>query len=294
MIRSMTGYGRGRAAEGEIAVTAEVRSVNGRQQEIRFRLPPELYPIEPALRRRAQQHAGRGRIDIAVNWERGAPPVPRYAINRAAARALFEGWRGLSEELGLWDEPRIEVLLRLPGVIEAQPPEALDLDVVERVALEAVGRALEENRRAREEEGRRLVADIVPRVAAIRAGTVAIREAAERIPARVANAIRERVAPLLGEIPLDEGRLAQEAALAAQRADVTEELVRLDAHLGRLEALLEGGTEGIGRPVEFLVQEIRREISTVAAKSADPEIDARALEIKSELEKIREQVANLE
>ena len=294
MIRSMTGYGKGRAAEGDLAATAEVRSVNNRGREIRFRLPQELFSCEDALRAQANEAIARGRVDATIAWEGAGPAAPRCVVNVAAAKALRDAWVTLQRELGLEDPPTAQALLRLPGVVEPAPAEAPDIERCARVAAAALGAALAVHADVRAREGAKLAEDL-----SARRGTIVrlVGEIEERLlgaTERLADEMRARVKQLLGETPLDEQRLAQEIALAAQKADVTEERVRLRAHLQRLGALFAEGAEEIGRDLEFLVQEIRREVNTLSAKTSDPEIDARSLAIRAELERIREQAANLE
>ncbi|MCU0223576.1 MAG: YicC family protein [Acidobacteria bacterium] len=294
MIRSMTGYGRGRAAEGEVAMRVEIRSVNNRGREVRLRLPNELVALEPELRGEVQERVARGRVDAFVEWEGPAPAGPRFAVNPAHAAAMLAAWRELAVRLELPGEPGVGDLLRLPGVVEPVPGTELDPSRFLPLARTALRAALDEHARSREREGAALARDLRERAELI---VRLVAEIEERVPgaaARQAQDLRARVTELLGAVPLDEARLAQEVALLAQRADVTEEIVRLDAHLSRLAALFgPQGTE-IGRALEFLVQEIRREVSTLSAKCGEPEIDARTLAIKAELERIKEQSANLE
>jgi uncharacterized protein (TIGR00255 family) len=294
MIRSMTGYGRGRAAAGEIAMRVEIRSVNNRGREIRFRLPNELVALEPELRGLVQERVARGRVDVLVEWEGPAPAGPRYAVNAAHAAAMLAAWRELAAQLGLPGEPAVGDLLRLPGVVEPVPGTELEPERYLPLAREALAAALDEHARARAREGEALARDLRERAEAIVRLVAEIEERVPEAAARQAADLRARVAELLGAVPLDEARLAQEIALLAQRADVTEELVRLDAHLSRLAVLFGPQGAEIGRALEFLVQEIRREVSTLSAKCGEPEIDARTLAIKAELERIKEQSANLE
>lgn len=294
MIRSMTGYGRGRAADDLVAVGVEVRSVNNRGREVRIRLPSELLSLEPELREQVQQRVARGRIDVFVEWEGPAPAGPRYAVNAEQARSMLQAWRDLASGLGLAGDPEIADLLRLPGVVEAMPGTGIDPPSFLPLLRDALSLALDEHAHAREREGAALAGDLAERAATIARRVGEIRARVPHAAARQAAELRARVTELLAGVPLDEARLAQEVALLAQRADVTEELVRLDAHLARLVALF--GPEGkeIGRNLEFLVQEIRREVSTLSAKCGEAEVDEHTLAIKAELERIREQSANLE
>ncbi|MBP7148410.1 MAG: YicC family protein [Acidobacteria bacterium] len=294
MIRSMTGYGRGRAAEGEMAVAVEVRSVNARGREIRIRLPQELISLEGELREQVQREVARGRVDVFVTLEGVSPDAARYSFNPAGAAAMYAAWRRLQEVFSLPDAPTAAALLGLPGVIEALPGPGVDAGRVQPLLAAALAHALDEHRTSREREGRQLAMDLWGRVAAIGRLAEDVRGRAAAAPARMAAQLRERVRALMAEVPVDEQRVALEIALAAQRADVTEELVRLDAHIKRLAALFEPGASEVGRTLEFLVQEVRREVSTLGAKIGEPEIDASTLAIKGELERLREQAANLE
>ncbi len=294
MIRSMTGFGKGRAAEGSVALAAQVRSVNARGREIRLRLPQELFEAEDGLRQKVQDAIARGRVDVVVDWDGAPPQAPRFALNEAGAAAMLDIWRRVREAHGLPGEPTTDVLLRLPGVVESLPGVETDTEALGRVAARALAHALEAHRAAREREGARLAEDLAARSATIARLVSEIAGLVADAAPRAAALLRERVAALLGEATLDEQRLAQEVALLAQRADVTEELVRLRSHLQRLDALFAPGAEEIGRTLEFLVQEIRREVTTIGSKTGSPEIDGRTLAIKAELERLREQSANLE
>lgn len=294
MIRSMTGYGRGRAAEDDAAILAEVRSVNARGREVRFRLPQELYATEDELRQQVQAAVLRGRIDVVLNWDGAPPSAARFALNPEGAKAMLAAWRALADAHGFRDEPTAHALLSLPGVVEAAGGAEQDLERLARIAGRALTVALEAHRAAREREGRQLADDLGGRARTI---ATLVDEIAQRLgdtAQRALRTMRERLQPLLGELAVDEQRLAQELALLAQKSDVTEELVRLRAHLARLDALFAHGAVEIGRTLEFLVQEIRREVNTLSAKTGDPEIDERTLKIRAELERIREQAANLE
>lgn len=294
MIRSMTGYGTGRAAEADLTVVAEVRSVNNRGREIRFRLPGELHAVEDELRQIVQQSVARGRVDITLTWEGPPGGGSRFALNSAGTSAMLAAWRRVQDEHGLADQPTVQALLRLPGVIESSAAPAMDHERLVRVATAALTEALAEHRVAREREGERLAQDLVERCRAINGmiGDINARLAGA-VEQRAAD-LRARVQALLGDATLDEARMAQEIALLAQRADVTEEQVRLAAHLERLSQLVAPDAAEIGRSLEFLTPEIRREISTLGAKAGDPEVDASVLAVRVELERIREQAANLE
>ncbi|MDQ7086795.1 MAG: YicC/YloC family endoribonuclease [Acidobacteriota bacterium] len=294
MMRSMTGYGRARAGADAMTATVEIRSVNSRQREVRFRLPQVLLAGESCWREQVQETVARGRVDVMVALEGERAAASRLKLNLVVAGELVQAWRRLEEEFDLDGGPRAEVLLRLPGVLESATIEEEQVEELFSLVDRALVDALAAFDASRRREGETLLADLRLRERAVRDAVARVRKLAGPVPARLAAELRRRVEELLGETAVDPARVAQEAALLAQRADVTEELVRLAAHLDRLEELFSGSTGEIGRAAEFLVQEIRREVNTIGSKASDPAVDEQVLRIKGELEKIREQAANLE
>jgi uncharacterized protein (TIGR00255 family) len=294
MILSMTGYGRGRGESEGVSVAVEIRSVNGKGRDVRLRLPPELLPLEAELREVVQRHVARGRIDVFAAFEGPPPSSARYRLNRAAAEEMLAAWRSLRDAFELADPPTAQGLLSLPGVIEPVGGAENLAERLEPAVRAALAEALAQHRAAREREGAALGRDLAERAALVTRLVGEIKERVAGVPERLAREIRERIEKLLGEVPVDEQRVAQEIAIAAQRADVNEEVVRLDAHLERLAAAVRPEVDEPGRTLEFLVQEIRREVNTLASKCGAPEIDERVLAIRGELERIREQAANVE
>lgn len=275
-------------------MVAEIRSVNAKGLEVRFRLPQELFPIEEQFRLQVQQVVARGRVDVTLGWDGPPPATSRFLLNEAGAEAMLNAWHRLRERFGLSDLPTAEGLLRLPGVIEPAPSPDLDAERLGRIAQGALAEALKAHREAREREGRRLAHDLAGRMQRIMLLADEIDLEVTGSAERMASTLKERVQQLLGEVQIDEQRMVQEIAILAQKADVTEEQVRLRAHLQRFQQLFAAEAKEIGRNLEFLVQEIRREVSTLTAKTSSTEIDARSLAIRAELERIREQAANLE
>ncbi|HEX4823327.1 MAG TPA: YicC/YloC family endoribonuclease [Candidatus Polarisedimenticolaceae bacterium] len=294
MIRSMTGYGLGTAEMGGLKVTIELRTVNNRFADLKLRLPDELLPFEPELRRRVLATVKRGRLELDLRFDRagavGAPVVLDKAVVEAALAAAAE----LRDGYGVRGEWDLATLLRVPGIlVPAGRPR--EIDDASRAAIErALDGALAALDRERVREGESLAADLRARVDRMEAHVGAVRAKAEVFPAAVHKRILERVAPLVAQVPLDPARVAQEAAFLADRADVTEELVRLTGHLAQARALLAGGDEPVGKRLDFLLQEINRETNTIASKSGDLAISRLALELKSECEKFREQIQNIE
>lgn len=294
MVRSMTGYARGAASLAPWRVSAEIRSVNGRFAEVRVRTPEGRGDLEPALRRRVLERVRRGRVDLDLRVTREEGPSRPLALDIDAAREVLDAVRRLGSELRVAGEVDVATIVRMPGVLRAAPEEVPGETLAE-AAAEAVDRALEGLETERAREGEVLRVDLVARFDRMAALAGEIRSRATAVPAAIRDRLTERVTALLGEAPLDPGRVAQEVAFLADRADVTEEIVRLEGHLGQARRLVESPDgEPVGKRLDFLIQEIHRETNTVGSKSPDLELTRAVLELKSETEKVREQVQNLE
>jgi uncharacterized protein (TIGR00255 family) len=295
MIRSMTGYGQGTVEASGLKVTVELRSVNNRFADLKLRLPEELVPVEADIRRKVLATVKRGRVDLDLRVERTGTTESPIVLNRAVVEAALEAWKSLRDDFGIHGEWDLQTLMQVPGVLESSR-RSRELGEQERAvvdrALDAALAALDVERRR---EGTTLATDLVARVDTMEGHVAAVRERAAGVPAAAQKRIVERVQQLLAQIELDPARVAQEAAFLADRADVTEELVRLTGHLAQARTLLqESGGEPVGKRLDFLLQEIHRETNTIASKSGDLEISRRALDLKADAEKIREQIQNLE
>ena len=292
MIRSMTGFGQGRGQSGAETVSVELRSVNGKFCDVKPHLPRELAPLEPELVRRIKARVARGVLDVHVRREadggRGLLPRADLALAAAYVKALRE----LKEELGLAGEPTVSDLAGLEGVIslrEATP----DLEAAQAALAQALEAALDAHDEMRRREGAALERDLASRLDAVdRAGKI-IGELAPQSVELTRERLTARIAELSRGGPVDPQRLAQEVAFFADRTDVAEELTRLASHLLQLRALL-GQDAPSGRRLEFLIQEVNREVNTVGSKSQHAGISAQVVEVKAELERVREQIQNIE
>jgi uncharacterized protein (TIGR00255 family) len=295
MIRSMTGYGQGAAEAPGLKVSVELRCVNNRFVDLKLRLPDELVPFEPELRRKVLSTVKRGRVDVDLRVERtGASNLP-LALNRPVVEAALQAWRTLRDEYGVQGDWDLHAMLRVPGLFEVEG-EGLGLgeDAMGAVAG-ALDRALAALDAERRREGELLRDDLAARVSRMSGIVCTIRELAGKVPDALQKKIAERVQQLVSQVTLDPARIAQEAAFLADRSDITEETVRLLGHLEHARALLsDAGGEPVGKRLEFLLQEIHRETNTISSKSADLGISRHALDLKAECEKIREQIQNLE
>ena len=292
-MRSMTGYGAGAADAATARVSVEIRGVNQRFLDVKLALPREYAAWEGELRERVRAVAERGRVEVAVT----RTPVAarrrfRVGVREELAKGYVAAARRLGRKLGVAGEVTIAEVLRLPDLFEtSEETPALEQ---ERTALRrALGTALRAFDRERRREGAALQKELLGRTAALRALAGDIRERVPAVQAALDARIRERVGRLAGTPDLDPQRLTQEIVGLAERGDITEELVRLDSHLVALLATLRA-RGAVGKRVEFLLQEIQRELNTTGSKAADLAINHLVVDGKGEVEKLREQVQNIE
>ena len=291
-MHSMTGYGSGRAATAEgVPCTVEVQSVNRRQGEVVVNLPRELASLEPAVRELVHARVARGRLVVNIL------PQPRAnstapAIDRAAARAYYDAMVALRDELGAGGEISIESVLRAPGVLRAGD-DPLDPETIRPSVEVALRHALDELIKMRAHEGQHLADDLRGRLEEMRMHLAAIRQRQPDATAHYRQTLHERLRRAGVELPIDDERLAKEIVLFADRCDISEEVTRLESHLDQFRALLEKD-EPVGRTMDFLAQEMGREFNTLGAKANDLAIGQLTLACKTELDKVREQVQNIE
>jgi uncharacterized protein (TIGR00255 family) len=294
MIRSMTGYGRAEVAGVRLSLSVECKSLNHRHLDIALRLPRTLSALEVDARRVIQGAVQRGRVEVSVSLAplEGAPSAD-LTINIAQARAYIDMARRAGDELKLGGIPTLQWMLEQPGVISHEEQATLSPEEGWPLLHDGLAKALAELRARRDTEGTALATELRALLATLgeHVGVMAARgpAAAERKQQR----LRERIQALLGATPLDEGRLATEVAMWAEKSDITEELARLRAHMDEFARLLdEGGA--VGRTLDFLIQEMNREVNTVGSKADDLELSQAAITAKSTLEKLREQAQNIE
>lgn len=290
-MRSMTGFGQAAWQSGGRRLAVEVRSVNQRFLDVRLNLPREYQPYEESLRKVIQAAVERGKVDVNVNRSGSSASDYEVEVNEAMARAVVDGWRRLQTRLGLPGEIEVSMVLGRADFVRVveRRDEAADLPRLRRL-LET---ALKEFNKAREREGKALARDMKGRTAHLRRLQRDLSQRAAQLVPELQRRLSERLNALLADQKMNPERLSQEVALLAERADVTEELVRLKSHLERLAVLL-GKSGSIGKPVDFLLQEVHREFNTIASKSADLEVTNLTLAARAEIEKLREQTQNVE
>ena len=295
MVRSMTGYGRGeRAFDDGVQVTVEVRSVNNRYLDCAVKLPRAYIFAEDAIKARVQGGVARGKVDVFVTITRSGGDDMVVTVNEALAKSYIDALHKLHGLSG--GKARREYyptdLARFPDVLTVEK-QAEDLDAMKERLLTALDTAIADFNTMREREGERLAADILGRADAIER---LLGEVEERSPQTVADyraRLEAKMREVLQNTQVDEARLLTEAAIFADKVAVDEETVRLHSHLGQLRELLSAGG-AVGRKLDFLIQEFNRETNTIGSKCSDLEITRRVVDMKAEIEKIREQVQNLE
>jgi len=296
VIRSMTGFGRASFVVEGAHFDVEVRAVNHRFLDASVRLPRVLSAHESEIRPRIAERMARGKVDLTVSLAAGTAPAPRLEVDARAAAQYVEAAARLAVEHDLPGELDVSALLALPGVARSVERELTDEPL--RLALvAAVEAALDAAVAMRAAEGAALERELVARLARIEALTDELGGRSESVAAATRERLRKRAEQLSRETGLvDEARLAQEIVLAADRLDVTEELVRLRSHVEQFRRILaeSGPGQPAGRRLDFLLQELGREANTVGSKGGDAPVAHLVVELKTELERVREQVQNVE
>lgn len=292
-MKSMTGYGRGECAQAGFKITVEVSSVNRKQSEITVNLPRELEVLEAQIRDAINERVARGRVTVRVAVHAADATASALKINTALAKAHTKELKKLAKELGLEDGISLDLLLRIPGVLQSGEgmPEA---DQLWPSVKKAVDSALNTLVSMREKEGKHLSKDLQQRVFLMRAAVARVQKQAPQVAERYRQQLIERIKAAGLEVPgLEDERLVKEVFYFADRIDITEELTRLQSHFKQFDDHVKK-SEPIGRTLDFLAQEMNREINTLGAKANDSAISREVVTLKSELERFREQVQNVE
>ena len=292
MLKSMTGFGRGEGETGLGKVYVESRSVNHRYCDISLRLPRLLGPFEARIKEMARMAFSRGKVDISLKLDHTGEGRVQLAADLYLAQQYLEALRTLKQELQLQGDITLELMAGAKDLITTKE----ELDDVEPYWEEIVPilkQSFGDMDSMKRSEGESLGKDFQQRLKRISDQLGSIRQRFPLSLEAYRERLLERLRALLGEVELDASRFQQEVAFLAERTDITEEVVRLESHLAQFTALL-NEKEPVGRKMDFLVQEIHREVNTISGKANDAEISQRVVEVKSELEKIREQVQNIE
>ncbi|PYJ11505.1 MAG: YicC family protein [Verrucomicrobia bacterium] len=291
-MRSMTGYGRGEVDHGGVKLSVELNSVNRKQSDIVVNLPRDLAELEPRIRQTLNEKISRGRMNVLITLQESPNGARQLALDTALARSYHEAMLTLQKELSAPGEITIGTILQAPGVMRS-PEHSIDAAKAWPALQQALGEALGDLIKMREREGKHLAKDLIHRLKVLRKEIKSVRAGYPEVVKKYRGALLERIEKAGLNLPIDDERLLKEVAFFADRSDISEEMTRLESHLAQFAHHLRKN-EPVGRTLEFITQEIFRELNTLGAKSNDAAISQHVVACKSELEKIREQIQNLE
>ena len=291
-MRSMTGYGKGTASSAGLTVTAEIKTVNHKFFDWNMKMPKGFLFVEDDAKKAVAGAVSRGHVDLYLTVEKQTAKAGEYRADAALARMYVDSARQLSETLGVPFDITASSLMKNPDIVTLSETE-IDDETVRKVTLEAVSEAVSALVAMREREGAALAADLSEKLASIEASLEEVKKEAPRAVAEYRRKLRARIDEALGQLPLDEARLATEVALFADKCAIDEEISRLGAHIAAMRALIASQGQ-VGRKLDFLVQEMNRETNTIGSKANDLSITERVLAMKNDIEKIREQAQNAE
>lgn len=296
MIKSMTGFGRGEYADETGKVTVEIRAVNHRYLDISVKMPRRYAFAEEAIKAAIKEKLSRGKVEVSVSIDNAGKSDSDVKLDADLAAKYYDALSTLRDSFEFGEESKVSLslLARMPDVIKTSAAEEDEEATTQRLVY-AARKAAEDICAMRETEGAKLAADLEARADTVSDIRARIEKRAPEIEKEYAAKFKARVEELLdGVYEVPEERIALEAAIFADKANITEELVRLDSHVSQLRAFLKTDGEAIGKKIDFLIQEMNREANTIGSKSNDREITSMMLDLKAEIEKIREQVQNIE
>ena len=292
MLKSMTGFGRAEVSEGDRKVTVEMKSVNHRYLELGIKVPRKLNFLEGSVRNEMKKFVSRGKVDVFISYENLGKGDECIRYNSMLAKEYFDCYEQISRELGLENDVKTSYIMRSPDVITIENAQD-DEEAIEALVIKAIDEAVIKLIETREEEGKRLQVDLISKLDGMIENVKFITEKSPVIVAEYKEKITNKIHELLEDNQIDESRIAQEVTVFADKVCVDEELVRLDSHIKAMrEDLIKCGT--VGRRLDFIAQEMNREANTTLSKTSDSEISDHAIMLKTDIEKVREQIQNIE
>ncbi len=292
MVKSMTGYGRCEVDRDDRKVSVEIKSVNHRYLELGVKIPRKLNYLDNDIRALARDYAKRGKVDIFVSYENLGEDDENIKYNATLAKEYYDAFAQVSEDLNIENDVKTSYIMRSPDVITIESADE-DEDAVKDIVLEACKGAFEQFVKSRENEGERLTEDVIVKLQNIKRNVDLIEEKSPIIVEEYRTKITEKINELLDDSQIDESRIAQEVTMFADKVSVDEEIVRLKSHV---EAMIDTFNlqDEIGRKLDFITQEMNREANTTLSKTTDKEISEIAITLKTDIEKVREQIQNIE
>lgn len=292
MIKSMTGYGSGKAELSGKTFTVEIKSVNSRYSDFSIKMPRIYTFLEEPIRKAASARINRGKVDIYLNVESGGEEDCVVKVNSALAKEYLDSLRALSSELEISSNATAETFLRIPDVFTVDKAP-VDEELIANAVLSALSEALDNFDKMRAIEGESLKNDLLEHLSFIKDATGEVEKRSPEIVKEYRERIEERMRDILGSATYDQSRLLTEVAIFADKVNVNEETVRLRSHVEQFTKMLEDGGS-VGRKIDFLIQEMNREINTIGSKSQDLDVARIVIDVKAEIEKLREQIQNVE
>lgn len=292
MIKSMTGYGRGEKSFGQRIITVEIRAVNNRYLDCSVRIPRIYLCVEEQIKSVVQHEISRGKVDVFVSIEGNEGTMTEISVNRPVAEGYHRAYAQLAELFQMENDLTTSMLAKLPEVLLVEKAQE-DLEQVGGQVLSVLQTALEDFDKMRQREGEKLHEDLLFRRDTVEQLLSKIEARSPGTVSEYQQKLKRRMSEVLEQVPIDEGRILAEAAIFADKIAVSEETVRLRSHLAQMEEML-SAEKIVGRKLDFLIQEFNREANTIGSKCNDLEISRWVVDMKAEIEKIREQVQNIE
>jgi len=292
MIKSMTGYGSAKGAVEGLQITVELKSVNNRYLDVSVRLPRSFLFAEDAIKSAVQKHISRGKVDVFISVDSTDGGEMNVKVNEALLRGYLEALQHIAEEYKLPNDATALAVSRFPDVLTVEKKD-LDADAISSGILEIAEHALEDFDAMRTREGAKLRDDVLARLETIDALVSTVERESPKTAAEYRARLEARMAEVLGSAGIDENRILAEAAIFADHIAVDEETVRLRSHMSQLKTMIDGSSP-TGRKIDFLIQEFNREANTIGSKCQSSDIAHTVVDLKSEIEKIREQIQNIE
>lgn len=293
MIKSMTGFGRCELSDGERKFTVEMKGVNHRYLDVNIRMPKKLNFFETSIRSLLKQSVSRGKVDIFITYEDLSEGQAVLKYNASLAKEYMESLRELEEQFGLENDVRVSTLSRYPEVLTMEE-QALDEEEIWNCLKKAMEGAISQFVETRTLEGENLRRDIIDKLDGMAELVEFIEVRSPKIIAEYREKLEEKVRELLADTQIDDSRIAAEVVIFADKICTDEEVVRLKSHISHMKDVLLSDEAGIGRKLDFIAQEMNREANTILSKANDLEVSNRGIDLKTEIEKVREQIQNIE